>query len=84
MSPGAHARGTTTRITVHGHQLAGVDAVGIVAADGIAIADITPSADGTSVAFDVDVAVDAATGHRRITASAAGVPVPFRRPAPLW
>lgn len=77
VAPARIARGTTTRITVHGHQLAGVDAVGIVAADGIAIADITPSADGTSVAFDVDVAVDAATGHRRITASAAGVPVPF-------
>ncbi len=77
IAPGRLPRGTTTRVTIQGHLLAGVDAVEFAANDGIAITNLATAADGTSAAFDIDVAVDAAIGNRRISLRVQDSLIPF-------
>lgn len=77
VAPPRVARGTTTRVTVHGQYLSPTDAVSIAAIDGITLHSLAAAPDGTSVAFDIDVAVDAAIGPRRLELLAEGMPIPF-------
>lgn len=76
-TPALLPRGTSTTITIQGERLGAVDTVAFLPADGVAIRDLDAASDGHSVTFDVDVAVDAPVGVRRIVLGAADSTVAF-------
>ncbi len=75
--PASIERGRTTRITVNGYALGGVDGVTVESAEGVTVSGLTVAADGRSLAFDVSVAADVPASLRRIDLRAAGAVVPF-------
>jgi hypothetical protein len=77
VTPTSLARGTTTHVTITGSRLEAVDSVALSPADGIALGGISIADDGLSLAFDVDVAVDAPVGVRRTELAAGSESISF-------
>ena len=77
VSPSRLPRGSTTRVTISGLRLDAVDSVALSPADGLALGNVTIADDGLSVAFNLDVAVDASVGVRRAELVAGSARIPF-------
>lgn len=76
LAPRALVRGQTTRLTISGGALQGVNAISILPAAGISISNLAAASDGLSVAIDVAVAADAAIVQRQLVL--AGTAGPYR------
>jgi hypothetical protein len=81
VTPARVERGRTTRVTVAGRELGGVDAVQVLAPDGVTVQNVAAAADGRSVSFDLVIAADVSASLRRVELRAGGVPVPFVPPS---
>ena len=77
VAPSRWARGSTTHVTISGLRLDSVDSVTLSPSDGLALGGTTIADDGLSLAFDVDVAVDAPVGIRRAQLLAGSARIPF-------
>ena len=74
LAPRALVRGQTTRLTISGGGLQGVNSVAIAPATGITVSNVVAAADGLSVAADVSVAADTAIVQRQILLAGSGGP----------
>ena len=74
LAPRALVRGQTTRLTISGGGLQGVNSVAIAPATGITVSNVVAAADGLSVAADVSVAGNAAIVQRQILLAGGGGP----------
>ena len=77
ITPSQLSSGTTTRVTISGSGLDGVESVALIPSDGIALGSTSIADDGLSLAFDVDVAVDAPVEPRRVELLAGTNEIPF-------
>ncbi|NBD95239.1 MAG: tandem-95 repeat protein [Gammaproteobacteria bacterium] len=80
LTPATVVRGGQTFMTVQGEGLDAVTGAVVEAADGIALDNLQIDPDGTSLQFELTVAVDANAEKRRIVLETAGDPVPFVPP----
>ncbi|MEO8012234.1 MAG: Ig-like domain-containing protein, partial [Dokdonella sp.] len=80
LSPGRIERGRSSRINVQGQMLDSVNAVSVDAAEGVEISGLAIAPDGLSLSFDINVAVDASIGFRRVVLSTGSTTIAF---APL-
>lgn len=77
VSPVLFSRGTSIHVTIAGTGLELASAISILPPDGVTVRDIMHAADGWSIEFEADVAVDAPTGSRRLLLAEQEARIPF-------